>query len=151
EILGLNHRSNAYWNLRPATLVAEAIRRGEGALSDQGALVALTGKRTGRSPKDKFVVREPGSESDVHWGEVNVATDPAKFDAIRKRMLTKIETQDLFVQDLYAGADPKHRLNVRMISEYAWHSLFVRQLFIRPGGDASANHKPDFTVIDIPS
>jgi phosphoenolpyruvate carboxykinase (ATP) len=151
ETLGLNHRSSAYWNLRAPVLVGEAIRRGEGTLSDKGALVALTGKRTGRSPKDKFVVREPGSENDVHWGDVNVATDAAKFEAIKKRVFSKIETQDLFVQDLYAGADPKHRLNVRMITEYAWHSLFVRQLFIRPAGDATAGHQPDFTVIDIPS
>ena len=151
ETLGLDHRGNAFWNLRPAALVGEALRRGESTLSDKGALVALTGKRTGRSPKDKYVVREPGSEKDVHWGDVNVALDPAKFDALRKRMLAKIQTQDLFVQDLYAGADPKNRLNVRMVTEFAWHSLFVRQLFIRPDAEAAASHKPDFTVIDVPS
>lgn len=150
DTVGLTPKANAYWNLRPARLVAEALRRNEGFLSDRGALVAQTGKRTGRSPKDRFIVREPSCEKSVHWGDVNVAIDPARFDNIQKKVFEYLASRDLFVQDLYAGADPEHRLNVRIVSEFAWHSLFVRQLFVRPPGDATANHNPDFTVVAAP-
>lgn len=150
DTIGLNHKGNVYWNLRPARLITEALRRNEGVLSDRGALVAQTGRRTGRSPKDKFIVREPSSEKHVHWGDVNVAIDAAKFDNIEKKVFDYLATRDIFVQDLYAGADPAHRLKVRMISEFAWHSLFVRQLFVRPHGDETTDHNPEFTVIAAP-
>jgi phosphoenolpyruvate carboxykinase (ATP) len=151
DVIGLRHSGHQYWNLRPAVLVAESLRRGESTLSDRGALVARTGKRTGRSPKDKFVVREPSSESHVHWGEVNVAIGPAVFDRLQEKVFRHLAQRDVFVQDLYAGADPRHRLNVRIITELAWHSLFARQLFIRPPGEATRAHQPEFTVVSAPS
>lgn len=151
ESLGFQHRGAAFWNLRPPVLVAESLRRGESRLSDTGALVALTGKRTGRSPKDKFVVREPSSEKNVEWGDVNVGATPEVFDRLEKKVFAHLANRDIFVQDLYCGADPKHRLNVRVITEYAWHSLFARQLFVRPPTSATADHNPDFTVIGAPT
>jgi phosphoenolpyruvate carboxykinase (ATP) len=150
DACGLNHAATAFWNLRPPALVGEALRRGEGRLSSTGALAATTGKRTGRSPKDKFVVREPGSEKHVYWGETNVAVDEAKFDRMKKKVFDHLAKRDVFVQDLYAGADPANRLNVRIITEFAWHSLFARQLFVRPDVAATSSHKPDFTVISAP-
>ncbi|MBW7904388.1 MAG: phosphoenolpyruvate carboxykinase (ATP) [Phycisphaerae bacterium] len=151
DVIGLRHSGHQYWNLRPAVLVAESLRRGESTLSDRGALVARTGKRTGRSPKDKFVVREPASESHVHWGEVNVALEPAVFDRLQEKVFRHLAQRDVFVQDLYAGAAPQHRLNVRIITELAWHSLFARQLFVRPPGEATREHQPEFTVVSAPS
>ncbi|MBI5865520.1 MAG: phosphoenolpyruvate carboxykinase (ATP) [Planctomycetes bacterium] len=150
DAIGLHHDGKEYWNLRPAELVSAALRRGEATLSDRGALVARTGKRTGRSPRDKYVVREPSSEKNVHWGDVNVAIEPGNFEAIKKCMFGRAAGHDLYIQDLYAGAEPENRLRVRMVTERAWHSLFVRNLFIRPDGEETANHPPDFTVVDVP-
>ncbi|MCA9244630.1 MAG: phosphoenolpyruvate carboxykinase (ATP) [Phycisphaerales bacterium] len=150
DTLGLSHVGKAYWNLRPPALVAEALRRGEGQLADNGALVALTGERTGRSPKDKFFVREPGSETNIDWNDTNRGIDASVFDKLQERTFAYMRDRDLFVQDLYAGADPAHRLKVRIITEYAWHSLFARQLFVRPTEEETANHLPDFTVISMP-
>ncbi|MEP0848485.1 MAG: phosphoenolpyruvate carboxykinase (ATP) [Phycisphaerae bacterium] len=150
ELIGLAHRGRQHWNLRLPDLARDALLRGEGQLSDRGAIVAETGKRTGRSPKDKFIVREPSSERNIHWGDVNVPADAALFDRLERKVFEYLAARDIYVQDLYAGADPKHRLNVRIITELAWHSAFARQLFIRPPAEATAEHKPDFTVIDAP-
>jgi phosphoenolpyruvate carboxykinase (ATP) len=151
DLIGLDHRGKAYWNLRPPTLVEHAIRRGEGVLSQRGALVARTFARTGRSPNDKFVVREPESDKHVHWGKVNVPIDPDKFANLRDKVFAYLRDRDVFVQDLYAGANPDHRLNVRIVAELAWHSLFARQLFVRPPIEATADHRPDFTVVCAPN
>ncbi|QOJ15937.1 MAG: phosphoenolpyruvate carboxykinase (ATP) [Planctomycetia bacterium] len=149
--IGLAHTGKANWNLSAPALVEAALRREEGVLSDRGALVCRTGPRTGRSPKDKFVVREPSSEKNVWWGDTNVAIDSAKFDALRSRLFEYLRARDIYVQDLYAGADATSRLRVRIITEYAWHSLFARQLFIRPPAAALADHEPQFTVISAPN
>lgn len=151
DTLGLSHTAKAHWNLTAAALAELALQRREGVLSDRGALVCRTGKRTGRSPKDKFVVREPSSEQHVWWGDTNVALEPARFEALQARMFAHLRERDLFVQDLYAGADPAHQLKVRIINEQAWHSLFARQLFVRPPRAALAEHEPQFTVISAPS
>jgi len=151
ETIGLVHRGRAYWNLRPPALVSEALQRTEAKLADSGALVALTGKRTGRSPRDKFIVREPSCEAHVDWGAVNVPIEPARFDHLQRKVFEFLRERDLFVQDLYAGAHPDHRLDVRIISEYAWHSLFARQLFVRPPAAHTADHEPDFTVVSAPN
>lgn len=149
ETIGFKHGGRQYWNLRVPALVAEVVRRGEGVLSDRGAIVAATGKRTGRSPKDKFVVREPSSEERIHWGDVNVAATPEVFERLERKVFAHLARKDVFVQDLYAGADPVHRLSVRVITECAWHSAFARQLFIRP--ERTTDHEPQFTVIDAPT
>lgn len=150
DTLGLRHTGQSLWNLRPAALVAESLRRGESTLSDSGAVVATTGKRSGRSPKDKFVVREPSSEAQVYWGDVNKPADAKVFAALKSKMFEFMKARDLFVQDLYAGADAKNRLKVRIITEYAWHSLFARTMFIRPPIEALSDHQPEFTVISMP-
>ncbi len=150
ETIGLTHRGRQFWNLGLPALVVESIRREEGTLSDRGAIVATTGKRTGRSPKDKFIVREPSCESHVFWGDVNAPTSPETFAKLKAKAFAYAQSRDLFVQDLYAGADDAHRLRVRVVSEYAWHSAFARQLFIRPAPEETADHRPDFTVVCMP-
>ncbi len=150
EKIGFNHLGKSYWNLRPAVLTAEALQRREGTLCDRGALVCYTGARTGRSPKDKYVVREPSSEAHVAWGDVNRALEPGRFDVLSSKVFHYLQDRDIFVQDLYAGAHPAYRLKVRVVSEYAWHSLFARQLFVRPPAAATADHDPDFTILAAP-
>ncbi len=136
------------WNLPTAALYEEAVRRQEGVIAAGGALVCRTGLHTGRSPNDKFVVREPSSEANVAWGKVNRPMETAQFDALYRDLISTLEGRELFVQDVFAGADPKYRLPVRVITELAWHSLFVRNLFIV---DPDAPHLPQFTVIDSPT
>jgi len=136
-------------NLSPAALYEHAIRRGEAVIVSTGALTAETGKHTGRSPKDKFFVKEPTSQGAIWW-EANQAIAPAKFDALLERMDEFCATHDVFIQDVFACADHRHRLRVRVVTEYAWHSLFARNLFIRPNADELMNFEPDFTVISLP-
>ena len=148
--------ARAKWNLAPAALYEEAIRRGEGLVAAEGPLVCRTGEHTGRSPRDKFLVREPGSEKDIAWGAVNRAMDPAHFDTLHRDMLASLQRAEVYVQDCYAGADPQYRLPIRVITEYAWHSLFTRNLLIvdeadTPDDSSHATGTPGFTIIDSPS
>jgi phosphoenolpyruvate carboxykinase (ATP) len=137
-------------NLSAAQLVETALLRGEGRLASNGALVSVTGARTGRSPKDKFTVDDAVTHELVDWGKVNKPFPPERFQALLERVLEHLGSRDLFSQDLYSGADPAYRLPIRVISEYAWHALFVRQLFVRPDAAALATHEPEFTVIAAP-
>ncbi len=137
-------------NLSVAQLVEAALSRGEARLAANGALVAVTGARTGRSPKDKYIVDDPVTHDLVHWGKVNQAMTPQRFDALLERVTEHLSTRELFAEDLYCGADPTYRLPIRVISEYAWHGLFVHQLFIRPDAAALATHTPEFTVVAAP-
>ena len=137
-------------NLAAGPLVEHAIRRGEGRLAANGPLVSETGKRTGRSPKDKFIVKDSLTAGQVDWGAVNQPFEPAKFDALFERVLEHAKKQELFVQDLYAGADPKYRLPIRVINTFAWHNLFVRQLFVRPSQEELQTHSPEFIVFAVP-
>jgi phosphoenolpyruvate carboxykinase (ATP) len=138
------------WNLTPAALYEEAVRRDEGVIAAEGPLACRTGQHTGRSPNDKFIVREPSSEANIAWGKVNRSMEPAHFDVLHRELISSLSGKELFVQDCYAGADPKYRLPVRIVTELAWHSLFVRHLFIVDPGTGPA-HVPEFTVIDSPS
>src|SRR6185503_2201842 len=140
----------ARWNLSPAALYEESIRRNEALLAAEGPLACRTGQHTGRSPNDKFVVREPSTEGDIEWGKVNRPMEPAQFDLLHRDLLATLEGKDLFVLDCFAGADPKYRLAVRIINEFAWHNLFCRNLFIDDPAAAQAA-SPQFTVIDAPS
>lgn len=151
ELNQILDRPNVQHNLEAAILVEQALSRGEAKLASNGALVAETGKRTGRSPKDKFTVKDQRTAEKVLWGEVNQPFDPEKFDALYRRVLAYLKTKDLFVQDLFAGADPRYRLPVRIVNELAWHNLFVRQLFVRPTPQELANYRPEFTVIAVPN
>src|SRR5512143_534817 len=129
---GLGNLRAAYWNLATESLYEEAVFRSEGATARGGAFVVNTGKHTARSANDKFVVREASNEDRVWWGQYNRPISPDKFEQLYTRLLGFVEGRDLFVQDVYAGADEKYRLPVRIITESAWHSWFVRNMFIVP-------------------
>ncbi len=141
----LTHR-----NLPTAVLVEQAVARGEGTFADSGALVFLTGKYTGRSPKDKFLVREASVEAEVDWGETNQPFEPARFDALLGRVRDHLKEREVWVQDAFGGADPTHRLPIRVVCERAYHALFARQLFVRPTPDELLGHRPEFTIIAAP-
>lgn len=144
------HRENVFFNLSPAALVEQAIARKEAILTKQGALCATTGKYTGRSPKDKYIVDEPTVHDQIAWGSVNQPIAPEQFEQIYRRVLDALEDRDLFVFDGFAGADQNYRLPIRIINQYAWHNLFVHQLFIRPSVEELKEHQPQFTVISLP-
>jgi phosphoenolpyruvate carboxykinase (ATP) len=146
----LLNSSTVHRNLHSGVLVEQAVRRGEGLLADNGALVGYTGKYTGRTPKDKFTVKDPVTAELVNWGAVNQPIDPEKFDALFDRVVTYLRGKELFVQDLYAGADSQYRLPIRVINEYAWHNLFARALFVRPNEDELKTHRAEFTIVSAP-
>jgi phosphoenolpyruvate carboxykinase (ATP) len=150
DALGIRPESEVYWNLNTPELYEIIARRGEGVFSAQGALLVDTGEHTGRAAKDKAIVREPSSEEKVFWGEVNKDFPQEKFDRLRERMMKYAGGRDLFVQDTYAGADPRYRLPVRIVTELAWHSLFARTMFINDDAGAE-RHAPEFTIVNIPS
>ncbi|MCL5997797.1 MAG: phosphoenolpyruvate carboxykinase [Chloroflexi bacterium] len=147
---GFANVHSVYWNLSTPQLYEEAIQRREGRLAHLGPLVVRTGQHTGRSPNDKFIVREPTSEDKVWWGKINRPFDPEHYAALNKRMLAYLEGKDLFVQDCFAGADPRYRLPIRVITETAWHSLFARDMFIQAKPQELLTHVPQFTIIDAP-
>lgn len=140
-----------YWNLPTPLLYEEALRRHEARLAHLGPLVVRTGEHTGRSPRDKFLVRESSSADHLWWGDVNRPMSQDHFERLRHRLLSYLQGRDLFVQDCFAGADPAYRLPIRVITETAWHSLFARNMFIRATPEELAGHVPQFTVIDVPS
>src|SRR5438552_1273860 len=142
--------ARARWNLACAALYEEAVRRNEGVIAAEGPLVCRTGRHTGRSPNDKFLVREASSEKNIAWGGPNREMSPVHFQTLLRDLTASLNDAELFVQDCFAGADPLYRLPVRVISEYAWHSLFARNLFIL-ADDASDPAAPGFTIIDSPS
>ena len=150
--LGLKNLNNVYWNLPAEALYEEAIFRGEGRISHMGAFVVDTGAHTARSAKDKFIVKASPSEDNVDWNDGNRPITFEKFNGVYQRMLGFLQGRDLFVQDCYAGADPNYRLPVRIITEYAWHSQFSRNMFIQPETiEELSKFIPDFTVISVPS
>ncbi len=137
-------------NLPVPVLVERAVERGEGIMSGRGALACTTGKYTGRSPKDRFIVDEPAVHDRIDWGAVNQPYPPELFDRLYDRLMAYLQGRDLFVFDGFVGADPRYRVPVRVINEYAWHNLFVHQLFIRPQGRDLLAHSPQFTVVCAP-
>ncbi|MBX6395534.1 MAG: phosphoenolpyruvate carboxykinase (ATP) [Alicyclobacillaceae bacterium] len=150
DLLRLIQAPGAERQLAVPVLIEAALRGGEAVLSASGALVATTGKYTGRSPKDKFIVKEPGSENHIHWGPVNQPFDRDRFEVLVSRVADYLEKRPRYIFDGFAGADPRYRLPIRVITERAWHNLFARQLFIRPSAEESAGHEPAFTVISAP-
>jgi len=141
-----------YRNLGTAQLVEKAIQRGEGLMSRDGALVVATGKHTGRSAKDKFIVKDAETENTVWWGSTNVPMAPAHFAALREDFLRALAARKtLFVQDLHGGSQPEHRVHVRIYTELAWHSLFVKTLLVRPSAEEQEGFVPEYTIIDLPS
>ena len=139
-----------HFNLHVPALVECAVRRGEVRLDARGAVVGYTAPHTGRSPRDKFIVRDEITQDKVDWGAVNQPMEPEVFDALYDRVIAHLQGRELFVQDLHSGADPAYRLPVRVINQFAWHNLFVRQLFVRPNAEEIASHAPEFTVLAVP-
>ncbi len=148
---GLCPRGTVNWNLVPPQLIERAIERHEGQLADMGPFAAITTPHTGRSPKDKFIVREPSTDGDVDWGKVNQPLSPDRFETLLGDVRAYLNDRDeLFVQDLYCGADATHRLSVRYVSPNAWHMAFVRNMFIRPELTELVDFAPNFTVLHAP-
>jgi phosphoenolpyruvate carboxykinase (ATP) len=147
---GLAPRRGVHHNLSAPALVEHAIRRGEGTLIRSGALATTTGARTGRSPDAKFTVDEPEVHDEIWWGSVNRPISPETFDRLHQKVADYLSDRELYVFDGFAGADPEHRLAVRVVNEKAWHNLFAHQLFLRPGGPEAAGHEPGFTILHAP-
>ncbi len=152
KYLGLENLGRVYADLPTPALYEESIRRYEGMLSHLGPLVVRTGQHTGRLPRDKFLVHEPSSESKIWWGKVNRPMEVARFNALNHRLSAYLQGKDVFVQNLYAGADERYRLPIRIVTERAWHALFARNMFIRElDTDRLTTHVPEFTVIHAPN
>ncbi|CDN50225.1 phosphoenolpyruvate carboxykinase [Neorhizobium galegae] len=149
--IGLGGVSRVYYNSSEVELYEEAIRRGEADLTIDGALRAVTGQHTGRSPKDKFIVRDAGTENRVWWGADNKPMKPEHFEALKKDMLAHAAGKTLFVQDLVGGADAEYALPTRVVSEFAWHALFIRNLLIRPERATLESFEEKLTIINLPS
>lgn len=148
---GITNAKTAHWNLTESMLVELSLKRNESTLAPHGPLVVTTGEHTGRSPNDKFIVKEPSSQDNIWWGKVNRPMTSAQFEQVQNKVLAYTQNRDIFVFDGYAGADERYRMPVRIITEYAWHNLFARNMFIRETDPAKlANFVPEFTVIDMP-
>lgn len=150
EALGLKNLGRVYRNLPVPSLIEHALVRGEGQLADNGAFVVRTGKYTGRSPKDRFIVDEAIIHDEIDWNQNNVPISPIYFERLYGKVLAYIQGRDLYFFDGYVGADPQYRYGVRIINELASQNLFAHQLFLRPTTDELANHQTDFTVIAVP-
>jgi len=150
--IGLTNLRKVYWNLPTEALYEEIVFRGEAKISRGGPILVDTGKHTARAAGDKFVVREPSSEGHVWWGQYNRPMAPAMFNELFARLQGFLQGRDLFVQDCFGGADPEFRLPVRIVTEYAWHSHFARNMFLRPRtNEEYRRHVPEFTVLAVPS
>jgi phosphoenolpyruvate carboxykinase (ATP) len=147
---GMHHLGTEHWNKGMPELCEHAVRRGEGELASGGSFSARTGPYTGRTPRDKYIVEEPGTKDTVDWGKINQPVAPERFASLQQRMLAYFQGRDLFIQDLYAGADPAYRLPVRVVTDSAWHSLFSRNMFIRPPVDELEGFEPAFTILHAP-
>ncbi len=150
EVLGIHQVATAYWNLSPAELVEHALQNKEGVLAANGALMCDTGKFTGRSPKDKFTVKDEKTADSVWWGDINIPFSPEQFDALHQKMVKFLENKNVYVRDAYAGADPDYRLSLRVVNTRAWHNLFCNNLFLRPQAEELTSFVPNFTILNIP-
>ncbi len=150
EAVGLVPQRPVHWNLGPPALYEHAARRGEGLIVQGGAFCAVTSPHTGRSPGDKFIVREPASADDIAWGRVNQPLDPEHFERLKTAVLAHLAGQELFVRDLFAGADANHRVGLRFVTPSAWHALFVYNMFLRPSASDLAAFSPGWTVFHAP-
>ncbi len=150
KYLGLDKNDEVYWNLNPAELYEHAILRGEAILTADHALLVHTGKFTGRSPKDKFIIEQDSIRDEIDWGEVNQPASEEIFNNLFTKVQNYLRDKRLFVKDAFCGADEQNRLNVRVVSEVAYHALFTHNMFIRPSEDELKAIEPDFTVLAAP-
>ncbi|UZR95739.1 phosphoenolpyruvate carboxykinase (ATP) [Chondrinema litorale] len=148
--LGLSNARGVSWNLTPAELVMEAIKNHEGVLADTGAFMWDTGKFTGRAPKDRFIVKDEITENTVWWGNINQEFDAEKFDKLYDKVVKSLNYKRLYVRDCFAGADPRYRLNVRIIDTQATHNLFCYNMFLKPENDELEDFHPDFRILAVP-
>ena len=152
EAQGITTGAEIFWNLPTAPLVEHAVRRGEGLLAKDGPLAVRTGRHTGRSAQDKFIVNNSATENTVWWGKTNRPMDPAAFDRLYNDFLQALGGKDkLYVADLYGGSQPEHRVRVRVVNELAWHNLFIRTLLVRPELHDLPGFDPEYLIIDLPS
>src|SRR5215213_6494418 len=147
---GLQPTGRIYRNPTVAMLYTHALARNEAVLAEGGPLVVDTGRHTGRSPKDKFIVREPGSEGRIWWGEVNAEIPEEQFDALREKVVAHIGDSDLYVVDAFAGADPTRRIALRVVTNHPYHALFARTMFIDPTEDELRDFEPRALVLHAP-
>jgi len=149
---GIATKATIIPNLGTASLIEQAVANKEGLLSKDGAFVVETGKHTGRSAKDKFIVRDAETENSVWWGKTNVEMSPEHFAALKTDFMAELAGKEkLYVADLFGGSQPEHRVNVRVINEFAWHNLFIRTLLVRPTAAELKGFEPEYTIIDLPS
>ena len=149
---GIETGATVHWNLTTAPLVEQAVARGEGQLTKDGALLVDTGKFTGRSVKDKFVVRDATTEETINWGKINQPMTVEHWANLKADFMDALKGQDeLFAADLYGGSQPEYRVNVRVITQMAWHNLFIRTLLVRPKAEELAGFEPEYTIINLPS
>lgn len=150
QAIGLENAGDIYWNLEPSELVEHTIINGQGVLSDTGALAVDTGEFTGRSPKDKFCVKDATTEGTVWWGDVNIPMTSEAFERLRQRMVGYLQGRDLYVKDAYACADPAFGLNLRLVAEYPWSALFGDNMFLRLRKEQLDNFTPEWHIICAP-
>jgi len=150
EAAGLTPQRAVHWNLGPPELYEHAVRRAEGVIAEGGAFCAVTAPHTGRSPNDKFIVREPASADEIQWNRLNQPLEPAHFERLKAAALAHLSGQELFVRDLFAGADAEHRSGIRFVTPNAWHALFVHNMFLRPSPADLASFSPAWTVLHTP-
>src|ERR1700726_4801751 len=148
---GMHHLGTVHWNQSAPVLYEHAVRRGEGELALGGSFSVSTGLFTGRTPRDKYIVEEPGTKDTVAWGKINQPVSPDQFASLHQRLLAYLQGRELFVQDLYAGTDPTYRLPVRVVTDSAWHSLFSRNMFVRPPVTDLEEFEPAFTILHAPN
>ena len=148
---GVAPPATVHSNLSVPELYEHVIGRGEGTIAAGGALSCRTGEHTGRSPGDKFITREPSNEGDIWWGRVNKSLEPGQFASIKRRILEHLRRGEVYLVDSWAGADPGHRLPIRVVTESAWHCLFARNMFIRPRPDELTDFEPGFTILHAPA
>lgn len=152
EAQGIETRATLHWNLVTARLIEAAVARGEGKLSAEGPLVVETGQHTGRSAQDKFIVRDAETESTVWWGKSNKSMTPEHFAALKADFIAALkEKEDLFIQDLFGGSQPEHRVRVRIVNELAWHNSFIRTMLVRPEESELRGFEAEYTIIDLPT
>ncbi len=150
ESIGLNNLGNQFWNLTPSELMEDAIISGQGMLTETGAIAVETGEFTGRSPKDRFIVCDDKTEDAVWWGDINIKFSPEKFDALYNRMKAYLYGKDVYVRDAYACADPKHRLNLRVTTEFPWSNQFAYNMFLRPTDEEIETFEAEWNIVCAP-
>ena len=150
DTLGIRNTKQNYWNLSPEELVAETLNRGQGFLTPSGALAVKTGKFTGRSPKDRYIVMDDVTRNTVDWGAINKPIDVEHFDQLCQNICAYFEGKEVFVRDAYACADDNYRLNIRLVSEYPWSNQFAYNMFLRPTAEEVLTFEPDWTILNAP-